>query len=173
VVSYFLHQLLLEKSVNRPGWPAEEKLMHIDVQSENCSGCRLCQQICAITHFREINPKKSAIAIAARFPFPGRFEPSLCDQCGECQAACPADAIEEKDGVYIIDPELCSGCEACIEACPSNAIRLPKGCDTPIKCDLCMKCVEVCNTGALAAVGIPAQTTVELPCSVSAARRCA
>ena len=52
-----LHELRLD----RPDSPVEEELMHIGVQSENCSGCKLCQQICTIHHFKEINPKKAAI----------------------------------------------------------------------------------------------------------------
>jgi ferredoxin len=126
--------------------------MHLEIQEHKCSGCKLCQQICAIEHFQEINPKKSAIKIRAEFPVPGIFRPETCTQCGECAEVCPADAIEERDGAYVIDPELCTGCGECVEECPTDAIFFPSTVSHPIKCDLCLKCTEVCNTGALTAV---------------------
>ena len=126
--------------------------MRIDIRHEKCSGCKLCQQICAIAHFKEINPKKAAISIKAQFPVPGVFKPELCDQCGECEAACPADAITFENGAYVVDPEECTMCEECVEACPKGAVRCPSYASHAIKCDLCMKCTEVCNTGALVPV---------------------
>ncbi len=126
--------------------------MRIHIEENRCSGCRLCQQICAIEHFGELNPKKSAIRIKARFPVPGLFLPEVCDQCGECESACPAGAIEIKNRAYAIDPSLCTSCEQCIEACPMGVMHSPARVDHPIKCDLCLKCTEVCNTGALVAI---------------------
>ncbi len=125
--------------------------MQIIIRKEQCSGCRLCQQICAITHFQEVNPKKSAIRIEAEFPAPGVFAPVVCDQCGECAAVCPAGAIDWAGGRYVIDGDACTLCEECIDACPSAAIHIPRGAELPVKCDLCMKCAAVCNTGALLA----------------------
>lgn len=125
--------------------------MSIEVHAERCSGCRLCQQICAISHFREINPKKSAIYIRPKFPVPGGFEPELCDQCGDCEAVCPSGAIRREGAAFVIDRDQCTLCEECIHACPSGAIRIPPQEEYPFKCDLCLKCVQVCNTSALVA----------------------
>ena len=80
--------------------------MHIEVKEEKCSGCRLCQQICAIQHFKEINPKKSSINIRSRLPAPGGFTPKVCDRCGECADVCLMGAIELKDGAYAVDADL-------------------------------------------------------------------
>ena len=107
--------------------------MQIITRDARCSGCRLCQQICAITHFKEINPKKSAIRIKAKFPKPGVFTPVLCDQCGDCAAVCQSGAIEMKSGRYVIDKEACTLCEACVDAkksvsaasCPTFRARRP------------------------------------------------
>ena len=96
-----------------------------------------------------MNPKKSAIRIRAQFPVPGGFSPEICDQCGDCAAACPAGAIRNENGVYVIDREECTSCEECFDACPKGAIHIPAGEEAPVKCDLCLKCLAVCNTGAL------------------------
>jgi ferredoxin len=147
--------------------------MHIDIHENRCSGCRLCEQICAITHFHEINPRKALLRVEARFPAPGRYSPELCDQCGACAGACPAEAITEEDGAFRIDPDLCTGCESCLEACPRGLIRQPPGAEAPVKCDLCLECTLVCNTGALVArPDLPARKEVR-PCTASPARRCA
>jgi ferredoxin len=135
--------------------------MQIAVQENKCSGCKLCQQICAIHHFKEQNPKKAAVKIKAEFPAPGRFTPKLCNQCGECADVCPAEAISLKNGAYVIDPDLCTLCEECVDACSKNAMTLPRGAETPVKCDLCMKCTEICNTGALLAIPEARQAQVQ------------
>jgi len=147
--------------------------MQIITRDTRCSGCRLCQQICAITHFQEINPKKSAIRIKAKFPRPGVFTPVLCDQCGECAEVCPSGAIEMESGRYVIDKEACTLCEACVDACPKGAIHVPVGADHPVKCVLCMKCTEVCNTGAIVAQNEYSVGKDSIPCMDSAGRRCA
>ena len=126
--------------------------MRIQVEQKECTGCRLCQQICAIAHYNEINPRKAAIAIAAEFPVPGTFHPKLCDQCGTCEEVCPESAISVKDGAYVIDPELCTDCGICVDECPTGVIYTHADLETPIICDLCLKCTEVCNTGALMVV---------------------
>jgi len=49
-----------------------------------------------------------------------------CLLCGSCPDVCPAGAISEEDGRYVIDPSLCTDCGACAEQCPVDAI-LPGG----------------------------------------------
>jgi MinD superfamily P-loop ATPase len=46
----------------------------------------------------------------------------LCQGCGICEQICRFDAIQERNGVYVIDPIACDGCAACMYQCPENAI---------------------------------------------------
>lgn len=123
--------------------------MKIKVTKEKCTGCKLCQQICTIFHYDEINPKKAAIHIEPQFPKPGYFEPKLCVQCGICAKACPEEAIHKEGDAFVIHEDECTNCGVCVEACPIGVMFTHPAAPTPIKCDLCLKCTEVCNTGAL------------------------
>jgi len=114
-----------------------------------CTGCSLCEVICALTHFRENNPKKAAIHIKRQFPEPGTFAIRVCNQCGHCREVCPSEAIANKDGVYIIDPEKCTLCQICVGECPQKAMFIHKEVLCPIKCDLCGECATVCAPGAV------------------------
>ena len=44
-----------------------------------------------------------------------------CIACGACAAECPAEAISEADGKYVIDPDACLDCGACADTCPVDA----------------------------------------------------
>lgn len=124
--------------------------MRIKVKKDNCTGCRLCMQICAIAHYQEINPGKSALKIDAKFPSPGKYQPKVCTKCGKCEEACPEGAISENGiGAYIVDKEKCTLCGDCIEACPVDVVFQHPDLDYVIICDFCMKCTEMCNTGAI------------------------
>lgn len=45
-----------------------------------------------------------------------------CISCGTCADGCPADAISEGDGKYVIDQDVCIECGACADSCPMSAI---------------------------------------------------
>ena len=46
-----------------------------------------------------------------------------CVSCGTCAGECPADAISEGDGIFVIDAGSCIDCGACMGACPTGAIE--------------------------------------------------
>ncbi len=45
-----------------------------------------------------------------------------CVSCGTCAEACPAEAISEGDGKYVIDADACLECGTCEAECPTGAI---------------------------------------------------
>jgi ferredoxin len=54
------------------------------------------------------------------FPMPYTINDE-CIACGACAGECPADAITEGDGKYVIDPDKCLDCGACAGVCPVSA----------------------------------------------------
>ena len=45
-----------------------------------------------------------------------------CVSCGSCVDECPANAISEGDGKYVINADECLDCGTCAYACPNDAI---------------------------------------------------
>lgn len=123
--------------------------MEIAVDASKCSGCRVCELLCAMEHFVESNPKKAALNIVGHFPAPGTYEIQMCNQCGVCAEVCPVEAIKERDGAYYIDAEECTGCMVCVEECPTHVMFTHAELDVPIKCDWCGECVRYCPMKAL------------------------
>jgi len=124
--------------------------MRIKVNKNNCTGCRLCLQICAIEHLAEINPKKAALRVQAQFPEPGRYRPYVCTQCGECEKVCPEKAITRAaSGAYLVDRDKCNNCGDCVPVCPVGVVFQHPDHGFVIICDFCMACTELCNTGAI------------------------
>jgi Fe-S-cluster-containing hydrogenase component 2 len=118
-------------------------------KDELCSGCRTCQVACSLTLFGVVNPKKAALSVRGRFPAPGSYHLYTCNQCGECAAVCPVEAIAERDGVFIIDPATCTNCGLCVESCPRSAMFTHPALPHPIKCTACGECVRYCPRGAV------------------------
>ncbi len=123
--------------------------MGLHAVHENCSGCGVCRQVCALEHFRQVNPSLALIKIEGRFPAPGDYLIRLCDQCGQCAQVCPVEAIQPMDGIYTINHEECTGCMLCTQECPYGVLVQPPGEEVPFKCDLCGQCASLCPRQAL------------------------
>jgi len=131
-------------------------LNFIDVDSSKCTGCRLCQHVCALKKFNKINPNLAAIRVVSDDDKITDM-PLLCKQCAQplCVEACPSSSFKRNsNGAYEID-NTCIGCYQCVDACPFGAIFVHEEMKLPIKCDLCggePECVKHCPTGAISIV---------------------
>jgi Fe-S-cluster-containing hydrogenase component 2 len=124
--------------------------MRIKVTAAACTGCRLCEQVCAIHHFGEINPAKAALRIEARFPDPGTYRPHVCTQCGECMKVCREGAITRNAaGAFLVAAARCNGCGDCIPVCKPGVVFRHPAVPPVIICDFCFECTRLCNTGAI------------------------
>lgn len=122
---------------------------------DSCSGCRICQMICSLTHEGVIDVEKSRIRVTSD-PFRGTSTIVVCRQCHDapCYYACPESAIklDQTNGTVVIDEERCNGCLRCVEACSFDAIQFSEADHNAYKCDLCggdPECVKWCPMNSL------------------------
>jgi carbon-monoxide dehydrogenase iron sulfur subunit len=130
----------------------ERKFVAADL--EKCTGCGVCELICALKRENVYNPRCSRIKILRLYRLINMAV--VCRLCENtpCIIACPQDCLtqSEKTGVIMVDEEKCDCCGWCIEACPYGAITLNPEKETVMMCDLCdgdPQCVEWCPEGAL------------------------
>jgi len=131
---------------------SREKLVWIQRNYENCSGCRRCEIACTLHHEERIWPEASRIRIFMIVP--GVEIPHLCFQCEDypCVEACSPGAlsVNTQTGAVNVDASKCTACSLCIEACPGSVPHLhPEG-NYIVICDLCdgkPKCVKACQEG--------------------------
>jgi Fe-S-cluster-containing hydrogenase component 2 len=133
-----------------------EKILVVD--HEKCTGCRLCEMVCSVTHTGVNNSTRSRIHVI-KWPMEGFDLPMLCQQCEEapCIAVCPKDALfmDPILGRVMLNYDLCIGCKMCVTACPFGGMGIDTVVQQVIKCDLCNgdpTCVQFCNPGALSFV---------------------
>jgi len=125
------------------------------VNSEKCTGCRICEIVCSFHKERECNPTKSRIHII-KWEDAGIDVPIVCQQCEIpiCERVCPVEAIsrDQKTGAMIIDYNVCIGCRMCLMACPFGGMSIDIEQKKIIKCDLCEGnpvCAKFCPTQAI------------------------
>lgn len=124
------------------------------VHQERCTGCRLCETVCALFHDGVVSPSLSRVSVI-KDEIKGTDIPILCAHCDRpaCREVCPSRAIRPTGahGTGIIDPGRCIGCRLCVQACSFGGISLtPEG--EPRKCDLCggePRCARYCPAGAI------------------------
>jgi carbon-monoxide dehydrogenase iron sulfur subunit len=130
----------------------ERKFVAADL--EKCTGCGVCELICALKRENVYNPRCSRIKILRLYRLINMAV--VCRLCENtpCIIACPKGCLtqSEKTGVIMVDEEKCDCCGWCMEACPYGAITLNPEKETVMICDLCdgePQCVEWCPEGAL------------------------
>lgn len=127
----------------------------IKIDSNICTGCRVCELSCAFIHTGSFNPENSRIHVE-KDEFNGKDTPFLCIQCDEkyCIAGCPTNALSVNNvtGAIVVNENLCIGCGVCAKVCPYKAVRIHKRDKKALICDLCggePECVKRCPVGAL------------------------
>jgi len=116
------------------------KVKRIKLRGNECSECRLCEMICALTNKGKISPSLSAITIVANPLILEHPKLTVCRHCKEpqCLESCSEGAINLNMATQTIHIEYdkCTGCFSCIEACPFESIKADDESNLPIKCDL-------------------------------------
>jgi len=135
---------------------ANARVLKIDY--EKCTGCRLCELVCAVRHDHVSNPARSRIRVV-KWEDEGIYVPMTCQQCEDapCLNACPVKAISHNEelGRVEVDYELCIGCRTCVSVCPFGAMHFDTIDRRVIKCDLCdgdPQCVRFCEVNAISFV---------------------
>jgi len=125
------------------------------VNEKECSGCRICELVCSLSHEGECNPLKSRIRVV-KIDEEGIDMPCVCLHCEIplCRDVCPVGAIvrDSDTGAILIKEDLCIGCRACTLVCPFGALTMDTSLGVMLKCDLCdgdPKCVKYCLSNAL------------------------
>jgi len=133
----------------------EKKDKVLMINPEKCTGCRLCELVCAVKHDGASNPTRSRIRVM-KWEMDGVYIPMACQQCQDapCMAVCPANAISRNDDLNVIevDHDKCIGCRSCVAVCPFGAMGFNSIDRKVFKCDLCdgdPQCVRFCEVEAI------------------------
>lgn len=125
----------------------------LTLNTQVCTGCRMCELACSVKKTGEFNPARSRIYVVG---FEDEFcFPMACFHCEQafCARACPNSALvrDEATGMVKVVKDKCTQCKECILACPFGGLSLSED-GTVVNCDLCQgepECVSVCPSGAL------------------------
>ena len=129
---------------------------YVSVDTNKCTGCRVCEYVCSVQKTKAFNPNSSRIRVVRIYPHTNAA--LNCRMCEDspCVTACPHKALTQsaENGVILVNDNLCDGCGWCVKACEFGAIALdPK--PTVRICDLCSEreegpmCIEWCPEDAL------------------------
>lgn len=128
-------------------------VLYIDYQK--CTGCRLCELVCAVKHDGVSNPTRSRIKVM-KWEAEGLYVPMSCQQCQDapCLNVCPVKAIsrDEEMARVTVDYDICIGCRSCVAVCPFGAMSYNTIEKQVFKCDLCdgdPQCVRFCDVKAV------------------------
>lgn len=129
------------------------KVLYINYQK--CTGCRLCELVCSVSHDGMSNPARSRIKVM-KWEAEGLYVPMSCQQCQDapCLNVCPVKAISRDESLdrLMVDYDKCIGCRACVAVCPFGAMSFNTIDRKVFKCDVCdgePQCVRFCDMKAV------------------------
>ena len=129
------------------------KVLYVD--HEKCTGCRLCELVCSVSHDGVSNPTRSRIRVL-KWEAEGIYIPMTCQQCQDapCLNVCPVKAISQDEvlGRVAVDYDTCIGCRSCVSVCPFGAMSFNTTDRRVLKCDVCdgdPQCVRFCDVKAV------------------------
>jgi anaerobic carbon-monoxide dehydrogenase iron sulfur subunit len=129
------------------------KMLAINFQK--CTGCRLCELVCAAFHDGVSNPTRSRIKVM-KWEMEGLYIPMSCQQCQDapCMNVCPVKAISRDEPLarVMVDYDKCIGCRSCVAVCPFGAMSFNTIDRKVFKCDVCdgdPQCVRFCDMKAV------------------------
>jgi carbon-monoxide dehydrogenase iron sulfur subunit len=140
----------------------QEKIIICD--AEKCTGCRICEYICAAVNEGRLNPRISRIKTIKIDPV---FDIALtCRKCDnpKCVNACARNAISQNKETKLIEinSEKCDGCGYCILNCSFGVLTSGLDKKVALVCDTCITknngkpaCVDYCPKEALKFLAIP------------------
>jgi len=121
---------------------------------EKCTGCGICELVCAIKRENVYNPRCSRIKTLRLYRLVNMAV--VCRQCKDppCIFSCPENCLvqSEKTGVIMVNEDKCDCCGWCMKACPYGVITINPEKETVMICDMCEgnpQCIEWCPEGAL------------------------
>ncbi len=130
-----------------------DKVLLID--HEKCTGCRLCELVCAVKHDGVSNPARSRIRVM-KWEMEGLYIPVSCQHCQDapCITGCPVGAISRNEAMnrVEVDYDICIGCRTCVSVCPFGAMNYNATDRNVVKCDLCdgdPQCARFCDVKAV------------------------
>ena len=127
---------------------------HVNMIETNfslCTGCRICEIICSLTHEGCIIPKRSRIRIQSNWPQEEKILVCIACEPKHCIDGCPEGALSW-NGSLRMNEERCTGCLLCKEACPHGGIQTEASKNFPFFCDTCQgefQCTQWCPTKAV------------------------
>ncbi len=116
-----------------------------------CTGCRICEIICSLSHESSIAPKQSRIRVQSNWPEEEKIFLCIACESKQCIDACP-EGVLSWNGYLRIDEKGCTACLLCKEACPYGGIHTETSKTFPFFCDTCQgefQCVKWCPTKAV------------------------
>ena len=125
------------------------------IDNEKCTGCMICELVCALKNTGQWHPALSRIKVVADRKRE-LFLPMVCAHCIDpfCVDACLMNVIakDPRTGLTIRNESACIGCRACEISCPFGSCLYDYTTDTVVNCDLCQGdpiCVKYCPFDAL------------------------